>query len=451
MNIPGVFENKINLAICIYPSEGCSHKLLLDKMMDYTLFYAYRIKELSTNLDILHANSIDQGLEENSDYSHILFMASGARIYDSSIIFDIEKEVLDNPSYLAAAHILDWKENWYELHQQFVLVNVKHWKHIGCPKFGDRTPGTDNLVVLARSEINYHDDYTPLWIKDTRQRRLQYHSKPGWNFIDQALKNNLKIINWNQTIRNKRTYYYPESQPKEFYSALLDKDPTRVTNFNQQRLIKELITGVTDQIWVVNSENMNILNNEQQYEVVALPASGFKYLDIFKSNALVLNGEIVIYDYNTRSLDWIKHIYTSTETDIEQLIRTFPDKKHLIWFGHDNPSIIDKNKIDNNFLSSFQITVDYYGGQAKFLQYLAEFRSSNVTFVQTDLYNNPYNLITRLDIKKSLVHISNIFATDYMIASIGLEQSYRYLTRFLNILHSNTRVVGHTPKGTFIS
>jgi hypothetical protein len=132
------------------------------------------------------------------------------------------------------------------------------------------------------------------------------------------------------------------------------------------------------------------------------------------------------------------------------LIRTFSDKKHLIWFGHDNPSIIDKNKIDNNFLSSFQITVDYYGGQAKFLQYLAEFRSSNVTFVQTDLYNNPYNLITRLDIKKSLVHISNIFATDYMIASIGLEQSYQYLTRFLNILHPNTRVVGHTPKGTFI-
>jgi len=451
MNIPGVFDNKINLAICIYPSEGCNHKSLLDKMMDYTLFYAYRIKEFSVELDILRADSIDQGLEENSSYSHILFMSSGVRIYDSGIIFDIQKEILDNPNYLAAAHILDWKENWYELHQQFVLVNVKHWKNIGCPKFGGWTSGTDELVVLERSKENFHDDYTPLWIKDSGQRQLQYHAKPGWNFIDQAFKNDLTIINWNQTIRNKRTYYYPESQSEEFYSALLDKDPTQVTNFNQQKLIKELIVGVTDQIWVVNSENMNILNNEQQYEVVALPASGFKYLDIFKSNALVPNGEIVIYDYNTRSLDWIKHIYTSTETDIEQLIRTFPDKTNLIWFGYNNPSIIIKNKIDKNFLKSFQITVDYYGGQSKFLQYLSEFRSSNLTFVQTDLYNNPYNLITRLDIRKSLVHISNIFATDYMIASIGLEQSYQYLTKFLNILHTNTRVVGHTPKGTFIS
>jgi hypothetical protein len=222
-----VFGNKINLAICVYPSEGCSYKSLLDKMMDYTLFYAYRIKEFSVELDILHADTINQGLEENSDYSHILFMASGVRIYDSSVIFDIEKEILDNPNYLAAAHILDWKENWYELHQQFVLVNVKHWKNIGCPKFGDWNPGTDRLVVLERSKENFHDDYTPLWIKDTGQTRLQYHSKPGWNFIDQALKNNLKIINWNQTIRDKRTYYYPESQSKEFYSALLDKDPTR--------------------------------------------------------------------------------------------------------------------------------------------------------------------------------------------------------------------------------
>lgn len=451
MNIPGVFGNKINLAICVYPSDGCNFKPLLDKMIEYTLFYAYRIKEFSLNLDILHADSIDQGLIENSNYDHILFMAAGARIYDSGIIFDIEKEILDNPNYLAAAHILDWKQDWYELHQQFVLVNVKNWKSIGQPIFGNRTPATDNLVVLQRSELNYHDDYTPLWIRDTQQRQLQYHSRPGWNFIDQALKNNLKILNWNQTVRNKRTYYYPESQSKDFYFALLDRDPSKVTNPNQRQLIKELITGVADQIWVINSENMNILNNEQQYEVIALPASGFKYLDIFRSNALIKSGEIVIYDYNNKSLEWIKHIYESKETDIEQLIKTFPHKNHLIWFGHSNPAILANNKLDKNFLSSFQITVDYYGGQQKFLKYLNEFRNANVSFVQTDLYFNPYNLVSKLDIKKSLVHISNIFATDYMIANIGLEQSYQYLTDFLNILHPNTRVIGHTPKGTFIS
>jgi hypothetical protein len=131
--------------------------------------------------------------------------------------------------------------------------------------------------------------------------------------------------------------------------------------------------------------------------------------------------------------------------------KTFPHKNYLIWFGHNNPAILANNKLDKTFLTSFQITVDYYGGQQKFLKYLKEFRNSNVSFVQTDLYFNPYNLITKLDIKKSLVHISNIFATDYMIANIGLEQSYQYLTNFVNILHPNTRVVGHTPKGTFIS
>lgn len=452
MNIPnGVFNNTINLAVCIYPSDGCNHKPLLDKMIDYTLFYAYRIKEISVHLDIIHADSIDQGLLENNNYNHILFMASGVRIYDSSIIFDIEKEILEHHNYLAAAHILDWKDNWYELHQQFVLVNVKHWKSIGQPAFGTWSSGTDNLAVIARSYLNYHDDYTPIWIKDTGQRKMQYHSKPGWNFIDQAFKNNLTIINWNQTIRNKRTYYYPESQSFEFYSALHNLKSKNITNFNQQKLIQEVAAGVIDQIWAVNSESMNILNNKQQYEIIALPASGFKYLDIFKSNALIKNGEIVIYDYNSKSLDWIKHIYTSNETDIRQLIRSFPYKKNLIWFGHNNPSIITKNKIDENFLSSFQNTVDYYGGQDKFLEYLTMFRNSNVSFVQTDLFNNPYDLISKLDIKKSLLHISNIFATDFMIASIGLEKSYKYLTKLLELLHTNTRVVGHTPKGTFIS
>jgi hypothetical protein len=452
MNVPsGVFENKINLAICIYPSDGCNHKPLLDKMIDYTLFYAYRIKELSTKLDIIQASSIDQALKDNSHYDHILFMAAGVRIYDSSIIFDIEKEIQDNSNYVAAAHILDWKENWYELHQQFVLVNVKNWKFINQPLFGDSTPGTDNLVVLNRSELNYHDDYTPAWIQDSRQRKPQFHTRPGWNFIDKALKNNLKIINWNQAIRNKRTYYYPESQSEEFYSALMTRNADNITNFNQNKLLQELSVGVSDQIWAVNSENMNVLSNGEKYEIIALPASGFKYLDIFKSNALIKLGQIVIYDYNTKSLDWIKHIYQSQETDIEKLIRSFVHKDNLIWFGHNNPPILYQNKADESFLNSFQITVDYYGGRSKFIEYLRLFRSSSVVFIQTDLYNNPYDLITKLDIKKSLLHISNIFATDFMIANIGLEQSYNHLNRLLDLLHPNTRVVGHTPKGTFLS
>ncbi len=123
------FSNDINLSICIFPADTLHNDELSERMIDFTKFYAYRINEISNNsIPIFIENSIDDALNNNHEkYDHILFMAAGVRIFDSSIIFDIKKEILATPNYMAAGHILEWKENWYELHHQFVLVNTKNW------------------------------------------------------------------------------------------------------------------------------------------------------------------------------------------------------------------------------------------------------------------------------------------------------------------------------------
>ena len=167
MNIVnGRFENDIDLAICIFPSDLLKHKELSEIMVDYTTFYAHRIRQVSSKLDILYSDSIDLGLEKHSNYKHILFMAAGVRIYDASIILDIAEEIKSHPKYLAAGHILEWKDKWYELHHQFILVNTDSWRLINKPKFGDWSTKEEELVVIERSTENFHDDYTPLLIKD---------------------------------------------------------------------------------------------------------------------------------------------------------------------------------------------------------------------------------------------------------------------------------------------
>jgi hypothetical protein len=448
MNIVnGRFDNNINLAVCIFATDLLRHGKLKSIMTDYTLFYAYRIRQVSSKLDIVFADSIDDGLVKYGDqYNHLLFMAAGARIYDAEIIIDIAKEIDANPNYFAAAHILEWQDKWYELHHQFVLVNTSTWKQINCPAFGGWVPAKEELVVVERSKENFHDDYTPLWIKDTGQREVQWHYKQGWNFIDKGLRAGVEIINWNQSIRNKRTYYYPETMSDAFYEAYRNRRlNSSITNYNQQRFINEISTGVSDQIWAVNSEWMYLHNDKKQYEVLAIPASGFKYLDAFKSNALTDNGEFVIYDYNQGSLDWIKHIHESKSNDIQELIRTFKHNQNLKWFGYNNPPIVTNGVVSKEFMDSFKITEDYFKG--KFYDYLQQFRNSKVTFVKTDLINNPFDLLNVIDSKRTILHISNIFATDFLIGIIGLAEADKLFNKFKDILHPNTQLVGQCPKG----
>jgi hypothetical protein len=451
MNIVnGIFINDISLAVCIFPSDMLRHDQLKEIMTDYTTFYAHRLEQVSDKLDIVYADSIDQGLRDHSNYKHILFMAAGVRIYDASIIHDIVEEIKNNPNYFAAAHILEWKERWYELHHQFVLVNVENWHKIGQPDFGNWNKATEELVVIDRSVENFHDDYTPLWIKDTGRRQQQFHSQQGWNFIDKALRAGLEIINWNQKIRSKRTYYYPETNSELFFRCYITRQQIRpLSNFNQKSLIKEMMSGVSHQIWAVNTEHMYIRNADIQYEVVALPASGFKFLDIFKSQALKSNGEIIFYDYNPLSLAWIKHIHSSKSTDIKELITTFEHRKNLKWFGYNNPPIETDGVIAKSFLDSFRVTEAYFKG--KFNEHLEQFRNMSIKFMQVDLINNPYTLISQIGDRKCLLHISNIFSTDFLVGLYGLKRSQIYFDKFQAILHHNTKIIGHTPKGKFLT
>jgi hypothetical protein len=414
------------------------------------MFYALRFKSIIDHIDIVYADSIDDALQTFTKYDHILCLAAGVRIYDSSILIDVNTVINENPKYMAAAHILEWGNDWYELHHQFVLVNVKNWKIAGCPKYGNWHPDVDVLPVIERSKENFHDDYTPLWIKPTGQFQWVFHTKQGWNFIGEALHHGFEIINWSREIRAKRTYYYPETNSELFYDCLVNKTRSSlIDNPNQRKLINEVI-GVANQIWVLNSEDMNIESKGKQYETVALPASGFKYLDIFKSNALAPNGKIIIYDYNQKSLDWIKAIYDARTFDIKQIVLAFPDNSELKWFGINNPPILTNNgNLTANFIRDFKLTQDFFGPQ--FNRYLSEFRNTHVEFIKTDLIFSPANLIDAIGDLTTLLHISNIFATDFLNASIGLEEMQKLFSSFESSLNKNTRIVGLTPYNKMLS
>lgn len=112
--IKDTFENTNKIGICIFPADTLTNFDLADKMVDFTKFYIKRLNTIcSTPFKIEIHQSIDLGLQRlHEKYDHILFIAAGARIFDSTIIFDINNEINNNPNYMVAGHILEWKEHW---------------------------------------------------------------------------------------------------------------------------------------------------------------------------------------------------------------------------------------------------------------------------------------------------------------------------------------------------
>jgi len=447
------FINDINLSICIFPSDTLHNEELSKRMVEFTKFYSYRINEISNKtIDVFESESIYGALEENYEkYDHILFMAAGVRIFDSSIIFDIKNEILKNPNYMAAGHILEWKELWYELHHQFVLVNTKNWVKAGKPEYGGWEYEEDDLVVIERSVENFHDDYTPLWIKNTGQIKKQYHQKQGWKFINESLKNGFDIINWNETIRNKRTYYYPESNSDRFLECLKTQIVDITLNTNQVKLL-QIPNSIKNQIWLLNSEDMNLTYGykNNKFDTIAVPAGGFKFLDSLKSNHLKEGGKLIIYDFNEKSLEWIDLIYKSNIRDIKGLINQFSDNNFFHFLGMGQKVFGIDGKFTNNFLLSLNRTFDYFGGENLFYEFLDKFRTLDVELLHIDLIQNPKSLLDKVDGQKNYISISNIYCTDFTNSFIGLSKIQEKYNEFMYNLPNNTVLVGFDPTCSFI-
>ncbi len=65
MNIPSRrFSNNLNLCICIHRHSAAKHSELLKYFEGYTHFQCYSPRLLSDRLNIVYAESIDDGLQK---------------------------------------------------------------------------------------------------------------------------------------------------------------------------------------------------------------------------------------------------------------------------------------------------------------------------------------------------------------------------------------------------
>lgn len=221
-----------------------------------------------------------------TDYA--VLMSPGTEYINGIAFFDALEELI-HQDFFIAGHVLDRTayDAYYELHHQCYVINMEYYKRLQCPTVGvleKNVPHTQ--LEPIRSTENWHDDYTPKYVLSGSKTQTYNNRCHGWNLLRLAFENSLPVIVFNESIRNNKRHYYPESE-QDYYK-------------NVEYILHKLDYCANEFVHTDNTEHDNGIT--EKYEQIVLPASGTLYLD------LITNGRVVFYDYNQRALEyWEEH------------------------------------------------------------------------------------------------------------------------------------------------
>ena len=419
-------NNRPLFAIVDQANVKSKHPDLFQRMHDYTYTKTSRCTTHYPN-DLKSFDNVDLAMQYASTnmYDVVLIQSIGNIIRFNVLLEYLAKYYNENPDFYLMAFTLDWEpekgSGWVECHHQMMFVNVATWKTIGSPEFGRWETVTEELPNYSRSIENFHDKYTPYWIKGEPGTVNKTRTSQGWGFIKAGLSHGLKIDNFTQEMRDCRLFVYPETDSDLLFQSIQDNDFTRLKNPNQKKFIKNLTNKIP--IWVYNSENYRFDIALKNIKVYFGPAAGFKYLDVLLYNKKC---KFVFYDYNQLSLDWIKHLKEN-------------------WDGNDIVTFIKSQ--DNVFQSKFKMVHgssennekllhNQFGGEENFIELWKRFKTCDAVFVKTNLYDPDEikKLLNRSQHEEVFFYYSNIFSTDQLFVKHTIEEVKQLYANFKNTI-----------------
>lgn len=108
-------------------------------------------------------------------------------------------------------HILDKGDEYYELHPQCLMIDVKWWADLTDKSVGEESQTPLATTEPLRSEENLHSgDYTPTWVSKGTDLRRYNSVRFGWNLIKQAIDSPTGVRVWPEEVRELYDYIYPE-------------------------------------------------------------------------------------------------------------------------------------------------------------------------------------------------------------------------------------------------
>lgn len=257
-------------------------------------------------------------------------------------------------------HILDRGDSYYEIHPQFFLIDIKWWESVGKPMFGIRRHNTEwEATIPERSNDNWHDDYTPKWIKNGSTKRTYTSKEYGWNIISLALDSGKKVGVWQKYMRDSKKYLYPEVE--EAYAG----------NINEVLRLLD-----TSKFFCSNTEDIHVSGNIVADTVICTAGGPSPILHAFAYN-MKSGGNLVVVDVSELALNIMQDMFAT-------------------WDGRDYHSWLEEYRKNSSAIRGRMIAFERVEKQSKWMDEIPGFE---------EWYNEVWPHINKQFIKQSILDV----------------------------------------------
>ena len=276
------------------------------------------------------------------------------------------------------------------LHHQHINLNVEMWKTIDCPPLDERWENYE------RAERNYHDDYTPYWIKP---------------------KDRPKIINFNHHERIRKSFSYYRDLQNDAWKNLENVD-------RKEFYFSRFMTRMQPAFYLLNTESFKPPPDQPKFDLLFSPTAG--YNTELLVDKLYFKGEVIFYDYTQENID-TKKIIVDMNMSLDEIYN----------YG----GLVHKNIVDNSQNNSASERAKKMGTHEE-LRALQEkmSREQEVEYWLMDIINPDYDKLSeKLKGKSVFFDTSNIF-------SYHMSHAYYTLDELVNSYNKLHQTISQSAK-----
>ena len=181
----------------------------------------------------------------------------------------------------------------------------------------DFTIGEFNSINTVRSDVNIHDEYTPLWLRPGTIRQQYAGTFFGQRLIARIVNNGKMVSNWVNKLRANKFFLYNDEQLQKWVSYNTD--------------YCEL---AENQLWIFNNEPMPV--DHITKDTVICPASG-----VFWMLAASRVSHIYLVDISSIQITFVQELLDTWDgQDYGQFVIDFMERHNVVHYNLDKE--IDK-------------------------------------------------------------------------------------------------------------
>jgi hypothetical protein len=320
-----------------------------------------------------------------------------------------------NPDSFVVGHIMNRADRYPGLHRQMLIVNVNTWVKLGKPIYNEGGHYWDRKPTLKKyvaSENKIAAEYTPEYIVADEGESTYAVTEDGSNWVDVALRNNIRIDNLSLEMRESKCFLYPYEESDKLASLwnnlqneeLVDS----IKNYSARAWYRKLAYQEfieKDRVYAFNTERLSAegVRASSPVDSIFCAAAGFKPLALLRNNKFHENTEVNYFDWCPASLNFKKHLLET-------------------WDGLDFDKWLLENDLLYNFSSTYRGTYSEFwkkevemefGSYEEFKELWDRYRKLKHHYHIIDIVNEPEKLFDL--IKQSpgtnLLWTTNIWAS----------------------------------------